>query len=155
MMKYKYPPLYKYLAYLLITYMFLRHQKVLPIDKLFANSLVFTIVLITLDYLFINNHPLPTDIKHKDEEVNVDDIDIDIDDDEHDENDENEENEDYDEEYIATTRRRRKSKQMNEEERERYNEARYVEHYDLANNRYNDTSYDNQYGNNTLMPYNA
>ena len=60
-MKYIHPPLYKYFAYFIIIYMFFKHQRELPIDKLINNAFIITIIMITLDYLFINNHPTITE----------------------------------------------------------------------------------------------
>lgn len=151
-MKYKYPPLYKYIAYFVIIYMFFRHQKILPKDKMLVNSLVLSIIVITLDYLFIERHPVPTDIEQKSEpfdDIELDDMDLD-----------NEFN-DEDDENIYDTRR-------GDEERERrYDEnrdRRYQEEYrsrqilrDDSVNRYEQRN-DRQYEQNNmdqLMAYNS
>jgi hypothetical protein len=55
-MEYKYHPIFKYLAFFIIAYMFLRHQKIMPNDLLLLNTLIITIFLIILDYGFIHNH---------------------------------------------------------------------------------------------------
>ena len=56
MMEYKYHPIFKYLAFFIITYMFLRHQKIMQNDLLLINTLIITIFLIILDYGFIHSH---------------------------------------------------------------------------------------------------
>ncbi len=56
MMEYKYHPIFKYLAFFIITYMFLRHQKLMQNDLLLLNTLIITIFVIILDYGFIHNH---------------------------------------------------------------------------------------------------
>ena len=56
MMEYKYHPIFKYLAFFIITYMFLRHQKIMANDLLLLNTFIVTIFLIILDYGFIHNH---------------------------------------------------------------------------------------------------
>uniref|UniRef100_A0A6C0EC23 Uncharacterized protein n=1 Tax=viral metagenome TaxID=1070528 RepID=A0A6C0EC23_9ZZZZ len=60
-MNYKYPPLYKYAAYLIIVYMFLRHQKIMQKNVLLINSIILTLIVATFDYLFVVDHPIPTD----------------------------------------------------------------------------------------------
>jgi hypothetical protein len=55
-MNYKYPPVYKYALFLLLTYAFLRHQHIMPLDKILFNSIAITFMIIALDYLIIRDH---------------------------------------------------------------------------------------------------
>jgi len=55
-MNYKYPPVYKYALFLLLTYAFLRHQHIMPLEKILFNSIAITLIIITLDYLIIRDH---------------------------------------------------------------------------------------------------
>ena len=58
-MEYKYPPVYKYGIYLVMIYAFLKHQNILPLNKLLFNSVAITLMIISLDYIIIKNHPQP------------------------------------------------------------------------------------------------
>lgn len=55
-MNYKYPPVYKYAIFIIMTYAFLRHQHIMPLDKILFNSVAILIIIIALDYLIIRNH---------------------------------------------------------------------------------------------------
>ena len=55
-MEYKYPPIYKYALYLVLIYMFLKHQHIMPLDKLLINSIVIVLITIAIDYIIIKNH---------------------------------------------------------------------------------------------------
>jgi hypothetical protein len=58
-MEYKYHPTFKHLAYFVIIYMFLRHQKLMPNDILLINSVILTLFLIILDHMLISGHISP------------------------------------------------------------------------------------------------
>ena len=55
-MEYKYHPIYKYLVYLIISYTFLRHQNLMPNDKLLVNTILLTVFVIIVDHMFVHNH---------------------------------------------------------------------------------------------------
>jgi len=57
--QYKYPPIYKYGFVLLTVYMFLKHQKIMPKEKLLINSILITALFVLVDYIIIENHPKP------------------------------------------------------------------------------------------------
>lgn len=56
-MNYKYPPIYKYGLLLLTIYMFIKHQKILPPDKILINSIFITLIVFIYDNIIIKNHP--------------------------------------------------------------------------------------------------
>ena len=56
---YKFSPFYKYALFLLIVYMFIKHQKIMSQEKLLTNSLIITLIICLLDYIIIDNHPHP------------------------------------------------------------------------------------------------
>lgn len=56
-MNYIYPPLYKYIAFIIIFFMFMRYYKVITQSNYLIVALVATIILILLDYFLIYNHP--------------------------------------------------------------------------------------------------
>lgn len=60
-MKYKYHPVIKHLTYFILTYLFLRHQKIMPNDILLINSIILTLFIIILDQMFIDGHLTPFD----------------------------------------------------------------------------------------------
>lgn len=55
-MNYIYPPLYKYIAFILIFFLFLGHYKVITQQNYLLVSLMATIIIILLDYFLIENH---------------------------------------------------------------------------------------------------
>lgn len=55
-MEYKYHPIYKYLFFFVITYAFLRHQQVMPLDKLLINTIIVSIFAMIVDHMFVHNH---------------------------------------------------------------------------------------------------
>lgn len=75
-MKYKFAPLYKYLLYFVIVYMFFKHQKNYTIEKILSNTISLTFIIISLDYLLIDDHPCPTGNCNSDD-IPDDNIDID------------------------------------------------------------------------------
>jgi len=58
-MEYKYHPVFKHLTYFIISYMFLRHQKLMNNELLLANTIILTLFMIILDHLFISGHITP------------------------------------------------------------------------------------------------
>lgn len=60
-MNYKYAPIYKYGFILLTIYMLLKHQKLMSQDKLLINSIIITLIVVLIDYIIIDNHPMPLD----------------------------------------------------------------------------------------------
>jgi hypothetical protein len=58
-MEYKYHPAFKHLTYFIITYMFLRHQKIMNNELLLVNTIILTLFIIILDHLFISGHITP------------------------------------------------------------------------------------------------
>lgn len=55
-MNYIYPPIYKYIAFILIFFLFLRYYKVITQQNYLIIALVATIIIILLDYFLIENH---------------------------------------------------------------------------------------------------
>jgi hypothetical protein len=58
-MEYKYHPVFKHITYFIISYMFLRHQKLMNNELLLVNAIILTLFLIILDHLFISGHITP------------------------------------------------------------------------------------------------
>jgi len=58
-MEYKYHPAFKHITYFIISYMFLRHQKLMNNELLLVNAIILTLFLIILDHLFISGHITP------------------------------------------------------------------------------------------------
>ena len=56
-MEYKYPPLYKYIAFFIILFLFMRHYKQITSDKYLIVSILITLLLVALDYMIISNSP--------------------------------------------------------------------------------------------------
>lgn len=56
-MEYKYAPIYKYVVLFILIYMFMKHQRIIPQNKILLNSLTITIIFAILDYMIIRNHP--------------------------------------------------------------------------------------------------
>ncbi len=55
-MIYKYPPLYKYVIYFVLIYLFVKHQNIVPSNILLLNSSFCLIVIIMLDNILIKDH---------------------------------------------------------------------------------------------------
>jgi hypothetical protein len=55
-MEYRYHPIYKYIAFYIILYAFLRHQKVMENNVLLVNSFFITIFVMIVDQMFIANN---------------------------------------------------------------------------------------------------
>lgn len=58
-MEYKYHPAFKHIIYFIISYMFLRHQKLMNNELLLMNTIILTLFIIILDHLFISGHITP------------------------------------------------------------------------------------------------
>jgi len=58
-MEYKYHPALKHLTFFIISYMFMRHQKLMNNEILLLNAMILTLFMITLDHLFISGHITP------------------------------------------------------------------------------------------------
>jgi hypothetical protein len=56
-MSYKYSPIYKYSILLLVIFLYFKHQKSLPQEKILINSVIIILIFILFDYVLINNHP--------------------------------------------------------------------------------------------------
>jgi hypothetical protein len=55
-MEYRYHPIYKYIAFYIILYAFLRHQKVMENNVLLVNSFLITLFVMIVDQMFIANN---------------------------------------------------------------------------------------------------
>lgn len=55
--EYKYPPIYKYVIFFVLVYMFIKHQRLISQDKLLLLTTVIVLILAALDYMIIRNHP--------------------------------------------------------------------------------------------------
>lgn len=74
-MKYKYPPIYKYGFLLIIIYLLLKHQKIMQQNKLLINSILITLIIGVIDYIIIEDHPMPLDNVENDKK-NKEDFDV-------------------------------------------------------------------------------
>ena len=74
-MHYKYAPIYKYGLFMLLIYMFFKHQRIMTPNKLLVNSLMITLFFVILDYILIDGNPPPfeTDQSKKNKEIISDD----------------------------------------------------------------------------------
>jgi len=55
-MEYRYHPIYKYIAFYIILYAFLRHQKIMENNVLLVNTFFITIFVMIVDQMFILNN---------------------------------------------------------------------------------------------------
>lgn len=55
-MEYRYHPIYKYIAFYIILYAFLKHQKIMENNALIINTFFITIFVMIVDQLFIANN---------------------------------------------------------------------------------------------------
>lgn len=55
-MEYKYHPIYKYFILLILMYMYLQHYKQISNSEFFVVSLIFAIMMFTLDYMLACDH---------------------------------------------------------------------------------------------------
>ncbi|ARF08908.1 hypothetical protein Catovirus_1_958 [Catovirus CTV1] len=55
-MNYVYPPIYKYIVFVIVFFMFLRCYKAIPQDSYLIVSVIAAIIFILLDYILINGH---------------------------------------------------------------------------------------------------
>ncbi len=56
MMEYKYHPIYKYVVFFVLTYMYLRHENLMKHDVLLLTTLIVTAFAMIVDHMFIHNH---------------------------------------------------------------------------------------------------
>lgn len=56
-MNYIYPPMYKYIAFILIIFLFMGHYKVITQPNYLLVSIVGTATIFLLDHFLIENHP--------------------------------------------------------------------------------------------------
>lgn len=73
-MEYRYPPLYKYIAFFIILFLFLRHYKQLTQDKYLIISILITLLVVLLDYMLIFGHPNILQTKESFDSDDLDDI---------------------------------------------------------------------------------
>lgn len=73
-MEYRYPPLYKYIVFLLILFLFLKHYKYITQDKYLIISILATLLIVLLDYMLIFDHPNILEIKERFDCDDLDDI---------------------------------------------------------------------------------
>lgn len=57
MFEYKCLPIYKYLIFLLLMYMFIKHQNIMSDTQLLTNALIVVTFIILLDNIMIEDHP--------------------------------------------------------------------------------------------------
>lgn len=55
-MEYRYHPIYKYIAFYIILYAFIRHQKIMENNVLLVNTFFITIFVMIVDQMFISNN---------------------------------------------------------------------------------------------------
>lgn len=67
-MEYKYLPLYKYLTFALITFLFLKYENLIDQYLLFQITAVLTFIFIILDMILIKDHPQIIDINDDDDD---------------------------------------------------------------------------------------
>ena len=81
-MNYKCPPIYKYGFFLVVVYMYFKHQCA-PSELLLSNAIILTLIMIMLDYIIVrdmptmfeykikeNNKKSEKDVKLSDEDIN-------------------------------------------------------------------------------------
>ena len=73
-MEYRYPPLYKYIAFFIILFLFLRHYKQITQDKYLIISILITLLVVLLDYMLIFDHPSILQTKEEFDPDDLDDI---------------------------------------------------------------------------------
>ncbi len=56
-MNYSYPPLYKYIIFILIFFMFMKYYRAITQQYYLFVAVFATLLMIFLDYLLIENHP--------------------------------------------------------------------------------------------------
>ena len=56
MMEYKYHPIYKYVVFFILTYMYLRYENLMKHDVLLLTSVIITVFAMIIDHMFIHNH---------------------------------------------------------------------------------------------------
>jgi hypothetical protein len=93
-MEYIYPPLYKYLAIILLYFMFLRNYKSIDQENYLLLSTIFTSIIILMDYYLIDSHANLLSAKFTDffEDIDTSDTEFIIDDDMTNTDDDNENN---------------------------------------------------------------
>jgi hypothetical protein len=64
-MHYKQAPIYKYGITLVAIYLFIKHQHIMPNDKILKNTIAIILVMIIMDYILIHNHPIPLETGYK------------------------------------------------------------------------------------------
>jgi hypothetical protein len=64
-MDYKYVPIYKYAIFLITSYTFLKHQNIIPMNKLLINVVLLTLLIMGLDFVLIRHHPYPFNMTDK------------------------------------------------------------------------------------------
>jgi len=74
-MEYKYVPIFKYIIFALIAFMFLNYEKLVDQTLLFQIVSILTFIFIVLDMVIIKEHPMiinfnDDDIDEKDEKKN-------------------------------------------------------------------------------------
>ena len=55
-MEYKYPPIIKYIVFFVIIYLFLKYNKEITPAEYLPVAILFSLILIILDYMLISNH---------------------------------------------------------------------------------------------------
>jgi len=65
-MNYKVMPIYKYVVYFILVYLFFRHQQIFDTQKLIVITIVLTIMMIVLDQIIIDSHPPIIEIDFED-----------------------------------------------------------------------------------------
>ena len=76
-MEYKYPPIFKYIVFFIIVFLFLRYYKQITSDKYMVIAFVITLFIIILDYIIIGNQPSLFETSTKSEIFNNNDNNID------------------------------------------------------------------------------
>lgn len=57
MQDYRYPPLYKYVAFLIIVFLFMKYYRVIKCENYLLIAVLFTTLVMALDFILIENHP--------------------------------------------------------------------------------------------------
>lgn len=69
MFEYKCLPIYKYLIFLLLLYMFIKHQNIISDTQLLTNALMAVTFIILLDNIIIEDHPAIVSLDMDDDET--------------------------------------------------------------------------------------
>ena len=116
-MEYKYPPVYKYALILVVTFVFFSHYKSITVDKYLAIALALTLIVLSFDYVLINNH---TPLFDDNNDIVLDEL-IQVTEEKKEEDDNDTDDEEFDDEEIDISN-------LSDRELEEYNKMQYIKY---------------------------